>query len=1129
LNHALKLIDILLLKIKQRVSLTINSSSNPFFADQTSANSNVFSILDNFAYGSASQPSYLTQATADYCVIGWHSNGANDPFTGDPRELQDKLPDLFMSVANTSDPRLALTADTKSLYHGSMYAVTFDQANRPTTVLADNFGKNFYEGAKMEPVSVGATPLDSLTAFLTAHDNDSFPGIPSTLAQDIVKIASLILAADGGYDSQVQAQDLLYGYNYDTSEGGTEWHFIGTSEPGAAPSAPATPDAADLAELLALTEAQRRLDVTTKALTQQRWELFALWWKLVSDRDNSAINGNSNPAAIQARYQQAANTLYANITQLAQTQTTLQNEIAAQNTQGRFKQVAKPSFYQRKDPTITIAGMTSGWPANWLSTLLVRFEDEIPAGTVDPSLQSQCSVLPAGIQNTANSILGEFLAGANTAANASAQYTIPWWKSWNNTQPWFPLFVEWEAVYYHIPKDSWKVETVTMGNPPHPMVRYVVDDQLDTGKYLEDVRTISGRINILPQAAMALQTLVATLLTTIPDDSSSPVTDAQRTQLLDPTLWSQFQYLSLKLSGFTDHLLTRIRGAHVKPNARLPDKSLQPLQDAIAASAYGQNSPIFPAKYLSAIMAESSVTPYGDIINFEDNNVFPFKAVTSGQAMFTRLNIIDKFGQAIPALEPKPRLKVQSTPPDAIYPCMSDYLTPNPIGGFPNVVFRDRDLTLPSRFVQLTPSINQNARLNGSFVKQALDDTAKFKGFWEPVNDWDQPIWGWIVVNYADYGLQFFLADGTFYTEVRVGGPTGTSQQETKWLPFGVPTTEVGNPFLDGLIARLTAGNNPEYLYAFADMINESIKAMPAAPNEYADYLSSIVGKPLALVNTKWSIELEVPPLQPENTLGNTTVKPGEEVTSYNFPIKLGDWSRPFDGMVAYFDMEPGLATINYDHINTYFISQASSANATAPDPRHLINENLPFPTLAPYYDAPPITPDPFSQPSATPALDTDASRGYVTAMLIDPFTPVHCYTPVLPIQSLLLPSWTIQSALQKMTAFFHMGPILVTADVPAAYSPTLEPQELVTQAPFPVGTPSVNMPMSSRAEWRWLQPYTQPNATEPDGSGIATAYNSFPLGTDDGAPRFTPGPYTMLEGYLQLLEPESAPSASAS
>ena len=664
-------------------------------------NSNVLSILDNFSYGDPLKPTYLKSAIADYCVIGWHSNGANDPFTGDPRPLTDRLGDMYMTVANPDDARLILPNDTKSLYHGSMYTVNFNTKVPPATVLADTIGKNFYSGEKMEPVAVGATALDALIAFLAAHDKDGSMGDLSSLSEDIVKIASLLMATDESYDSQVQAQDLLYGYNYDSSDGGMEWHFDGTIPPNAAPNTPAVPSLAEAQALLALNEAQTRLDIVSNNLRGQRWEMFACWWKLVSDRDNSVINGNNKPKDIQKKYRDTADVLYRSITDLANSQKNLQDEIIHYSKAGRYKRVSKLPFFQRKDPSISIAGMSSGWPDNWLSSLLVRFEDEVVAGA-PPVKPPPVSFLPSLLQTSASKIVSEFLCGPNN--NPNTKYTIPWWKSWNDTQPWFPLFVEWEALYFHIPKDLWKVETVNVGNPPHPMVRYCVDEPLDSGKYLSDMRTISGRVMILPQAALSLQSLVSSLVATFPDDDSGPITKAERATLLDPALWAKFKYLSLSLSGFTDHLITRMQGAHVKPNARKVDNSLQALQDAINASCYGFASgdpPIFPASYLTAIQAESGVTPYGNAIDFEDNSLFPFKAVTSGQAMFTKLNIIDKFGQAIPALEPKPIPKDQTMPVPSLYPCISDYLMPNSIGGHPNVVFRDKDQTLSSRFVQV--------------------------------------------------------------------------------------------------------------------------------------------------------------------------------------------------------------------------------------------------------------------------------------------------------------------------------------------------------------------------------------------------------------------------------------------
>jgi hypothetical protein len=49
---------------------------------------------------------------------------------------------------------------------------------------------------------------------------------------------------------------------------------------------------------------------------------------------------------------------------------------------------------------------------------------------------------------------------------------------------------------------------------------------------------------------------------------------------------------------------------------------------------------------------------------------------------------------------------------------------------------------------------------------------------------WDNPIFGWLVVSYGDSALQFFTAEGTYYTSVRFGGPMGIIQSDN-WVPFG--------------------------------------------------------------------------------------------------------------------------------------------------------------------------------------------------------------------------------------------------------------------------------------------------------------------------------------------------------
>lgn len=79
---------------------------------------------------------------------------------------------------------------------------------------------------------------------------------------------------------------------------------------------------------------------------------------------------------------------------------------------------------------------------------------------------------------------------------------------------------------------------------------------------------------------------------------------------------------------------------------------------------------------------------------------------------------------------------------------------------------------------------------------------------------------------------------------------------------------------------------------------------MPFPPSDYAAYANAIVGKPLALVNAGWSIELAQPPYWRQYTLpAPPNPKPGDKVdpcrkeaednmAKYNFKVKIGDVSR---------------------------------------------------------------------------------------------------------------------------------------------------------------------------------------------------------------------------------------------
>jgi hypothetical protein len=214
----------------------------------------------------------------------------------------------------------------------------------------------------------------------------------------------------------------------------------------------------------------------------------------------------------------------------------------------------------------------------------------------------------------------------------------------------------------------------------------------------------------------------------------------------------QLNFISAPLIGITDHLTTRCGGQHVKPNLRgLDGSAVIPLKAAVNATIVREGgTPIFDDNILKAIDSESALTPYGNLMDFGKAQYpgIPFKPVTHGQIMFTKLSIIDKFGQAIALPTPKPRTRKNTGAPPSIYPCLSDSVAPDILAnGNLNTIFQEPDVVPSkwplSRFIELTPSINQDARLNAAFVGPKKNSAGRLT--WQETSDYDQPagpVWG---------------------------------------------------------------------------------------------------------------------------------------------------------------------------------------------------------------------------------------------------------------------------------------------------------------------------------------------------------------------------------------------------
>ncbi|KAH6972724.1 hypothetical protein BKA56DRAFT_592746 [Ilyonectria sp. MPI-CAGE-AT-0026] len=1176
------------------VPLSLLNSSNHLFGDYQPHNSNVFSMIDEMLYtDTGGNQQKIASAQVSYYAIGWHADTTQNPFYLDAlaegTKRSDRMSNIAMAMKNDAVGNASVWEGTAAsadvLCHGAMYGVPWSMTDSITDTTAQTAAGLV---AEKTPVAVGTTAVDALITLIRAHVDDD-TGALQRLEKDLIAIQTLILAQDDGVDANLQAADLLEDYSYKKYDGGSQWH-LGTAD-GSPPQY--TPSSAQCDALDQLNGLQAAADNNSRTMDRISWDLFSIWWKFVSGAIPASYDLTRQVQNMASRW-----------TLLSNGNTSLNAQIKIQAAALYAKQGTDQAYAQRKDPTLLIGGVQAGWAHDYLSQLQIRVDtqtvkpSDVSSGTPpawgagwDTFVQTATGKFPtAALQAAAQGLLAEFnlLSGTETISTAACVLPLyhdqlddgtTWRDRWS-TQPWFPLFVEWQAEYHHIDYSKFSLAK----RPDHAaadVVRWGIQDDVNVYQLPPDVRAVSGRCLILPQPTLSLATAANQLLTNL--GTNVPLPESEVEFLKDPTNYNLMPFLSSTLTGLTPHLTTRIAGTHIKPTQRPRGEQVSATAAALeAGKAIGMGDGLTPDILGTIVGQNTSLTPYGHSVELDASGPSPFKPVTHGQLRFTQINVIDKFGRAICVLDPSP----VPTERTHIPLCLSDIYTcqpmttapPSPPAPPPPPPDPKHPLVYPNtpdwnvlpgcEYAQLPPSINQPARLNLVFCKPNPADPTR----WTPMNDWETPVYGWVVMNYADYGLQFFLPDGTFYRELRFGGPNGLVA-EPPWTPYARPSTPAEPTQLDLVVdALLTpppAGASISYLQSFYNMITLAFGQLQPAEASYAQYANSIVGRPLALVNIAMSLELAAYPLQNESTVavqdprtllppppgstlpptyrsrpgagapsGSTEVDPPQPVQQYDFPLQLGDQQRSYDGLVGFWksihpmsmsvsdpsDSSPGGLESSFDYTTLYTFwpdppSSSSSASKSASSMSASTGTSvLPIlPTtlsLTPFLVGPDAQHPDKSWSLVPPVEQTTLRNAALRAVsaLIDPFASVHAFSGTLPTASVRLPRWAVEAALTKMTAFVHAGPVLLTTSVPD-YSDKyqLTPDKPVQSAPT-AGT--IALPTMKGGTWRWLQPYpVDQNPGSPN-------YMPLALQNTDSRPRFEKPPYTLAEGFLQLAEP---------
>ncbi|KAE8147169.1 hypothetical protein BDV25DRAFT_160969 [Aspergillus avenaceus] len=1000
-----------------------------------------------------------------------------------------------------------------------MYGVRWDRNNKPPSTPADNVAKDFQDRM---PVAVGTTPLDALLAYVAAHELTDTEEL-------LAKISELLHAQSESLEDRRAAQDEVQNYNFARFAGGS--HYVLNIDH----ENPAKPPEEKTAVLLeSLNQSQSLFDSTARQVQQLQWALFSIWWKYSTDKQRGEKTAHYTTQVDQLRDQLQA--LEQILDQQSDAIVEAKGQIALD-----LKEATAPVLAQQQDPTLFLGDVRSGWPLDYLDPLTVRLGEHInQEGLPDVSNPADYGLNcpPDTLQDTATLLVREFLFYGDEldssvsipTPNESKDTLPPLYHTsdqdqWNDQQPWFPLFLEWEAEYYHVDYSEWNIESKTSKPSDARKFRYTIkqgnEPLWETDGVLDDRRKITGRILLLPQPVFSLQGQIKQLFSSTPEDVlDRHISKPEREKLLNEVI--NLPFVSAPLDGFTNHLLTLAEGSHLKPNIRYPGRQPQPLSDA----AQDSSEIHIDEEAIRGMGLETDLTPYGSLVRLDTSpgaDYPAFKPVTHGQFKFTKLNVIDKFGQAACVIDP--RRRVEGPPP--VFPCVSEYYEPQAYKDSqdPNVVERPNQEG-DNQFIQVPPSVNQPARFHLNFV--TLNGTDGDSA-WRPVTEWENPIWGWVLVNYVNYGIQFFLPDGTFYREVRIAAPNNPNggTQTDKWLPFKPPPTPSEAGQIDRLIDQFTDGGR-DYLLAFMEMINIATVRAQSVPGAYSQCVNSVIGRPLALVNVGISLELGYAPKMGQSTYADQESKrqprsllPDDDADAqYEFAIKLGDQDRSYDGLVGYFRARHDPQ--EEDALELGNIYTPHELDQFPSDQIHLIGTDN-FPRLKPFW----LSPYEYreaSDPASQFTLDRNKQQT-TFGFLMDPFGPVNVYSSILPIEPLSLPPWTWESALKSMTAFFHFGPLVVAEDVPAYdASKRLEYDYKLTDDQQTVSGSNIKLPSLAVADWSWLQPY---RATE--GGLRATpeeeeAYMAMDIGKIDPVPTWEKGPLTAVEGFLQMKKSITAP-----
>jgi hypothetical protein len=610
---------------------------------------------------------FLKEAKASYYLFGWHCKEEKDPLFAKDRSHAEIIQGIFMSLKQSGVDDIAKSwlkakDPTHLCLHGALYDVVWDQRNKPTTVPADKYAE-ILRNKELPAISVGTTPIDALITYCSSRKDKESDDLIKRLEEDILLIDALLHARDDGVEGQREAKDIAYNWNFTRSQGAIHYFIAGEDSEGQAMK----PDENTTKALRTLNEYQSLLDACRKGAQQYRWEIFSWWWKYVTD----VINKSDE--SINRWYQDNIRAVTDKLDQLNSRIEVLDKRVTKLIDDGKAKEGylhgvksgTDPFYYRPRDPTVLVGAIDHGWPCDFNLDIEVRLPAQtvnsdgkipIPDGLSDLSNLVKTKFANVGALKYAENLFREFyaLVPSKTRApdapldkgQAYPQFhdkkslikdSKLWRDRWEDRQPWFPLYAEWEVEYTHVPPKLWQLDQQASRLSDSKKARYGIpaDDNIPLWEKMkdgnpqpvDDIRTLSGRVLILPQPSFSLKAKVNQLFSDTPPSILEPIIKKEKRTELSENI-DRLSFLSAPLAGLTEGLLTLSQGTHIKPENKYVENGMQ-RTSAVGAAIF--EDPGLTQDVIEMIQNNSALTPYASMSDFSALDFCPFKPVTHGQ------------------------------------------------------------------------------------------------------------------------------------------------------------------------------------------------------------------------------------------------------------------------------------------------------------------------------------------------------------------------------------------------------------------------------------------------------------------------------------------------------------------